>query len=793
MLLRSVVVVHPDEASRSRLQELVGVAQSRGAASRHEALPLLEQRAPSVVITHHSFLKRLIRDLEQLAPGATVAVLCGDDDQDLKQSLVGIASDGYEFVTVDESDEAAVRALVHPRSSMRHSATVALHATVRVELTPVAATLVELGSEGLSLQLDPSVSSDQFQPGRLCEVSLADAAGRTVMEPRSWTVRNVRRGDQPGVLVGCSWTPRYSAARAPVMITNEVQVRTLVRRAGNRALRFDVASESGAARSAFLKGRPDATDESITLSAPVSGQGPSKLCFDQVVRQSFELNGQLTEGLTRVLEVSGEGVRLARPQTLVRWHRRESLRAGVLNGLEASVEFESPLTGAALRYRVADLDPAGIGFTFDGEREAFPPGLVIERVRLALPGHLIECSAVVESSAPAADATALKIARRCGLRLRGLSGHDQDCVREALVELLAPNVSDGGLLPFEQIWELIHATNNHYADHPFGEPASVERLSRTHMGLASDHELARTFTLSDEHDRLMGHASGVRIYSRTWLSGHLMVRPGYHRQMQLSQELTKLTFDYAEALHDVEFTRGFWRMENRWSARVFGGAGSRLLRPGLVSMAMFWPMRTRSDAVFPAAPRSARRARESDVDAFFQYARTSMDPVRMRANDLTPDELRLETLGRRYAARGLKRERVLGVVDGAGGPAGWVLVESSSPGLMWGEFYNACQLFVPDGPAAADARLALVQFAADVARADGRPVVEFLAAAGDVTALAQLGFTNHLGEVRELTLHRLMTREAIFQILAAFEKVARRRTREEEESPRDELSSAAST
>ena len=56
-----------------------------------------------------------------------------------------------------------------------------------------------------------------------------------------------------------------------------------------------------------------------------------------------------------------------------------------------------------------------------------------------------------------------------------------------------------------------------------------------------------------------------------------------------------------------------------------------------------------------------------------------------------------------------------------------------------------------------------------------------------------VGSTNHLGEVRELTLHRLMTREAIFQILAAFEKVARRRSREEEDSPRDEVADAVST
>lgn len=673
---------------------------------------------------------------------------------------------------------------------MRHAAPAGLVATIAIDLSRISASLLELGSDGLSLLIDPSVSSDRFEPGRQIEVSLADVAGRVVMQPRLWTVRNVRRGTQPGVVVGCSWASTAPTSRVPVVISNEVQVRTLLRRAGNRALRFDLATEAGAGRSSFLRARPDALDQHLELTGPLS---PPRVLGDQVVRLSFELNGQLTEGLTRVLDACADRVVVARPQALVRWHRRESLRANVLHGLKASVHFESPLSGAALSYAVADLDPAGLGFTFDGDCEAFPPGLVIDRLRLSIPGHAISCSAVVENSAPSQDEPGLKVARRCGLRLQALTVGDADHLREALIAILAPDVADGGLLPFEKIWELIHATNNHYVDHPFEDPASVQRLSHTHAGLGPAHDLCRTFTLSDQQDRLMGHASGVRIYSRTWLSGHLMVRPGYHRQMQLSQQLTKLTFDYAEALSDIEFTRGFWRMENRWSARVFGGAGSRLLRPGLVSMAMFWPMRHRSDAPFPAPRLRARPGGPEDVDSFLQYARGVMDPVRLRANDLTREELALGTLGRRYSERGLKRQRVLGVVDGPDGPAGWVLVESSSPGLMWGEFYNACQLFVPPGLDSPDARLALVHFAAERARADGRAVVEFLAAVSDVTALAQLGFTNHLGEVRELTLHRLMTREAIFQILAAFEKVARRRSREEEDSPRDEVADAVST
>lgn len=789
MSARTVLIVHPEEASRARLKALVGADETMVAASRLEALPLLEQRAPGVVITHHSLLKRLIRDLEQLAPGALVVTLCPVDDHELKRSLVGLASDGFEFITVDDRDEAAVRALAQPRSSMRHAAPAGLVATVAIDLSRISASLLELGSDGLSLLIDPSVSSDRFEPGRQIEVSLADVAGRVVMQPRLWTVRNVRRGTQPGVLVGCCWTSMAPPTRAPVVISNEVQVRTLLRRAGNRALRFDLATEAGTGRTSFLKGKPDLLDQCFELSAPMS---LPKVHGEKVVRLSFELNGQLTEGLTRVLDASADRVVLARPQALVRWHRRESLRANVLHGLKATVDFKSPLSGSVLQHAVADLDPAGLGFTFDGEKEALPPGLMIDRLRLSILGQVISCSAVVENSAPAPDEPGLRLARRCGLRLCGLSGEDADRLREALIAILAPDVADGGQLPFEKIWDLIRATNNHFSDHPHDDPDSVVRLSDTHARLGPAHELARTFTLSDQHGQLMGHASGVRIYSRTWLSGHLMVRPGYHRQMQLSQQLTKLTFDYAEALSDVEFTRGFWRMENRWSARVFGGAGSRLLRPGLVSMAMYWPMRNRSDAALPAPRLLARRAEDDDLDTFLQYARGVMDPVRMRADDLSRDELSLRSVGSRFAERGLRRERVLGVVDGPAGPAGWVLVESSSPGLVWAEFYNASQLFVPPGPLADEARLALVHFAAERARFDGRKALEFLAAACDVSHLAQLGFLNPRGELRELTLHRQMTREAIFQILAAFEKVARRRPREEEEAPPDEEHAAIS-
>jgi hypothetical protein len=314
-----------------------------------------------------------------------------------------------------------------------------------------------------------------------------------------------------------------------------------------------------------------------------------------------------------------------------------------------------------------------------------------------------------------------------------------------------------------------------FPDYPFREGASPEALVSAHQKLGNGaHGLSKTIVYQREN-RLYGHISGLRIYSKTWLSQHLVVRPGYHRHESISQELVALAADYAESLEDVEYLRALWRCRNRWTSRIYGAIASRLERPGLSCLHTFSPCRLPVDAALPP-PRDDLRVRPagtSDLRWLEQHLRETQDVVRLRSSDLVEGEMSLGTLGGRYSDLGLRRSRAIGLVEGRDGPRGFVLMEDSTPGLFWAEMYNSFSLVMVEQDAKeADAvRHALVAHAVTDAARRGRSIAECLASDADLPVLEGLGFHN-VGRVMEFTAHRRLVRDWNAYLLAVFERLA---------------------
>ncbi|WNZ64647.1 hypothetical protein QEG98_13800 [Myxococcus sp. MxC21-1] len=131
------------------------------------------------------------------------------------------------------------------------------------------------------------------------------------------------------------------------------------------------------------------------------------------------------------------------------------------------------------------------------------------------------------------------------------------------------------------------------------------------------------------------------------------------------------------------------------------------------------------------------------------------------------------TLGGRYSDARLRRSRSIAMVEGKDGPQGFVLMEDSSPGLFWAEWYNAFSLVIvePDAREADAVRQALVTHAVANSARRGRSTAECLASDADLPALEALGFHN-LGKVMEFTAHRRLVRDWNAYLLAVFERLA---------------------
>jgi len=316
-----------------------------------------------------------------------------------------------------------------------------------------------------------------------------------------------------------------------------------------------------------------------------------------------------------------------------------------------------------------------------------------------------------------------------------------------------------------------------HPDYPFEDGPHMQVLEDTHRKMATVNEgLARTFVYC-EGPKIIGHISGVRTHSRTWMIQHLMVLPTVRRGESISRDLSALCVDYAEALEDVNYLRIYWRIQNKWPDRVFGWIARSMYMEGLtelrsmnyVRLSFSHPLRARRGLP------PVRRATKEDLQWLESHVRGRGEVVRLLADDLMAQEAELSTLSARYAVHGLVRSRSVFVVDGESGPLAFALAEEATPGMSWPEMTTAFSFIVPDAyhPRAAEAREALTVACVERYRELGKSAALALVQDDEVEGLVAMGFHWHC-KVAQWTVHRSAARTWHMLMAAVFERLQNR-------------------
>ena len=304
-------------------------------------------------------------------------------------------------------------------------------------------------------------------------------------------------------------------------------------------------------------------------------------------------------------------------------------------------------------------------------------------------------------------------------------------------------------------------------------------LEKTQKRLESSRGLLGQSFVHREDGKLIGHAAGLRIYSRTWMLQHLAVAPTNLRSDYVSQELISLVVEFGETLQDIDFIRYVWRTENRWPNRLSTWAAKMMATEGLTRlrhvnyMQLSGSLRPFASGTWPIV----RPASPADLRWYESYLRQQGDVLGLRSDDLTAKELELSTLGELSAAHGVVRRRRIFVVDGPNSPIGLALAEESTDGLCWPELTNSFHVITPDPthPWARVTREALVSYCVKHYREQNRASAVTLCDDSMVESLRAAGFVSH-GRTAEWTFHKSLVRRWNELATGVFERFARRRT-----------------
>jgi hypothetical protein len=775
----SVVLLSSNAAELERWSELlVGTAAVRSVPSVQALADALAGEAADVLVAPCD--ARLLEGIQRCR-GEARLILLGST---LPLGVIDAAGQGYDLRHVDRESKLSreVHALARPRSLMvrHHLPGLAVRWDGGRRPAPVA----NVSNGGFSLRLELDEELERLLPGAVVEGVEIHRGSELALSAESAVVRYVEQveeaGQAPHYRIGCE----FSSSVAPppkgrAMRVTDGAMRAGLLRAALRGGGILLQGQDGTPGGVLAPGgHVDLQRAEVVLEAQLVPFEPH-----DVVRCTFELGGGSYSFLTSVISARPFTIRL--PRAIDAAQRRGSARyAPDPEHHPISVEIEAPLLpGGLLSRPVLEISSTGFSFAMDPAVDLFPPGMRLLHIRLHLGELTLACRGSVRNLNPIAGKPNLL---RCGVVLDELDPSERARLADGVMRHRYPGLVDARALSFEEIWGFFKDTRFLYPEKLAALRPFFPEVRRTFLALQGPSDrVFKSLVYREQGGGPLGHLSCVRTYRRTWMIQHL-AGSTRTRGQQVPQIVNTGLAEWVGQNTDADYAKVYFRPDNKWPARVFGGFARKLSDRNLSDLRTFEYRALPTDCSVPqpagASEIEVVAASGSALALVERYFVAAENGLLLRSDDLTRSSLELPELGRAYEDLGLVRRRTVLLALRKDEPVGFALCEVSSPGINLSELLSALRLYVLPSPGMDPAestalqetvRASLLAAALGQYRAQGRSFAVALLPEGDTSmdglpALSRKQYTCW-------TVHSVMYRRFCEHLERLYERLGRAR------------------
>jgi hypothetical protein len=368
-----------------------------------------------------------------------------------------------------------------------------------------------------------------------------------------------------------------------------------------------------------------------------------------------------------------------------------------------NARFRHPFTKQFFDLKVIDLSGSGFSVEEDVHTAVLLPGMILPQLELNFANSFqFQCKAqVVYRKVIEADHHAKKI--KCGLALLDMDIHDH----VKLVGLLHQAKDEKSYIcnnvNLDELWDFFFDTGFIYPNKYAFIQKNKEKIKKTYERLYSNNpHIARHFIYQDK-GRILGHMAMIRFYENTWMIHHHAARKstGNKAGLIVLDQIGRMINDSGRiySLH-MDYFIAYYRSENKFPRRIFGGAAKNINDPKKCSVDAFayyhhrhktngQPSALPSDwELVPTQPEDL-----AELEKFYEHVAGGL---MLGALDLTADKFSHDHLSALYHQAGLKRERHFYSLKKNGRLTAIVGVVLSDAGLNLSDLTNCLKVFVVD-------------------------------------------------------------------------------------------------
>lgn len=250
------------------------------------------------------------------------------------------------------------------------------------------------------------------------------------------------------------------------------------------------------------------------------------------------------------------------------------------------LSFDHPLCNKRVQLEVSNISTSGFSVREGADEGYLMQGMIIPELTINFAGALkIPCAAqVVYRSGD----------REAGFRY-GLSILDMDIGSYSRLAHLLANALDrhafiSSDVDLGALWEFLFSTGFIYPKKYGLIHSHPEKFKETYRRLYEDSpEIAQHFTFQ-RNGKIYGHISMVMAYERAWLIQHHAARAMDQRRAGFG--VLKQIMSYLNDMHrlpsmKIDYVMSYFRPENKFPDRVFGGFSRSLKRSKVCSIDLF--------------------------------------------------------------------------------------------------------------------------------------------------------------------------------------------------------------
>lgn len=364
-----------------------------------------------------------------------------------------------------------------------------------------------------------------------------------------------------------------------------------------------------------------------------------------------------------------------------------------------NIIFTHPFTNKRTILKVFDLSGSGISVEEAQDNSVLMPGMIFPELGIEfMNSFVINCKAQVIYRKKTDQGTV-----SCGLAILDMTPKDQVRLSALLHQIKDSNsyVCTTNV-DLDELWNFFFDTGFVYPKKYTFIQNQKKQFKETYEKLYTQNPDIAKHIIYQNKGKIYGHVAMFRYYEKTWILHHHAAKMSHNNKKaglivaeQLGHYINEFHRMYSSHMH---FLACYYRPENRFPSRVYGGVAKELNDPKMCSidkMAYFLGKKNHDAGDLPDGWSISQTSAEdlNELDNFYEH---SSGGLMIHALDLDPSMVNSENIDNEYKRLGFKRERRLFSLKNGPTLKAIFMVNVSDIGLNMSDLTNCIHVLVLD-------------------------------------------------------------------------------------------------